>query len=260
MRLGKLKILITDNNYFEKLETHIMNFNSSYLLSELIDDVAYYNSDYNAAVLRANLEKFFTNIAYKMFAENNIALNYDMCADINKLLIDMDIVNSDKDICSIHDGIEDLIDYYKNIDMCRRLENKILNSGSEHLSDLINEVADYNVDFYTDDVFDTLKDLYETEYYDRAISEPDSGDVLCDTRKAQYFQNKDILFKNQERIIINVACRKFSDSGIVVDSNIKYNVIYEKMKIMDFDDNIDTILDKIDDFICEYKDSKNNIG
>lgn len=261
----KIKNNDADNEIFEKLENRIIDSNLDHL-SDLIYEVA----NGSAGILFKNLDKVFANVAYKMFAQNNIDLNYDVCTDINKLLVDLDVTNPDYDVCSVTDKIESLIVYYKNIDMCKQLENKIINCESKCLGDLIDEVAKDNVDFYTDDLFESLKALYHDGYYDKAISEPNSGnDILEDIRKAQYFANKDILFESQERILINVACKRFSDAGIVVDSNIKYNIIDEGMKCITFSldgttcldddgmidiyDSIDVVFDIIDKLIDEYK-------
>lgn len=271
MKMGKIKNNRVDDNIFKKLEDRIIYCDPEHL-SDFIDEVA--TNDFDVTVLYANLDKVFKNVAYKMFAQNDIELNYDVCADINKLLVDMGVMYADYDVCFITDRIEDLMVYYKNIDMCKQLEDKIINRKSKNLGDLVDKVAEDNVDFYTDDLFEALKDLYETEYYNMAVSEPDSGeDILKDIRKAQYFQNKDILVDSNREILINVACRKFSDARIVVDNNVKYNIIYEGMRgiIFSYDgtvcvdndgmineyNSIDVIFNKIDELINEYKDSQN---
>lgn len=76
-----------------------------------------------------------------------------------------------------------------------------------------------------------------------------------DIRNAQYLKNKDILYDNQNKIIRNVACRKFSDAGIIANSYIRYNIVYEKMKCMYFDIGVkpNLILGEIDTLVNKYK-------
>ena len=254
MKIKNMENNYFDNNIFDKLEDRIITCNSAFL-SDLICDVA--DNDYEKELLYKNLKKVFTNVAYKMFNRNDIDLNYDVCGDVNKLLVDMDVLSPDYDVRPVVDEIEDLVDHYKNIDMCRELEDKIIDLKSGRLSDLIDEVAFYNVDMYTDDLFEALKDLYHEGYYDKVIGELGGrGNILGDIRTAQYFKNNDICFKNQTRIITNVAFRKFFDAKIVIDDNVKYNTIYEKIKYLDFYDSVDTILDEIDNLIDNYKDLK----
>lgn len=73
-----------------------------------------------------------------------------------------------------------------------------------YISDIINEMADNNVDIYNYDLLQwCANNLYNIDYCDRAKDELGASDLVSMLQGGQYLQITDDLYENLENILIN---------------------------------------------------------
>lgn len=147
-------------------------------------------------------------------------------------------------------NIYDLIKEIKNNDTMEKVSIDAFCDYSEtkYLSDIITEIADNNVDIYTSDLLEWLKDNYDIVEEANNYFGDTPNDIIKQVQQAQFYQNEQEIYNNIEDMIALYIYNLYKENGIEEISESEYTQLLEIIENC-----------KNEDYLPSYEDIKGAI-
>ena len=127
----------------------------------------------------------------------------------------------------------------------------ITNYDSGYICDVFSEIADSNIDIYTEDLFEWGKENYEyIDYATREFGNP--NDIIKQIQQGQYYAFEQELYENKFDVVKYFAYSYLRDNEIKINEE-QEECLEDYLSKVDSDERLENIIDYCNDLNKEYE-------